>query len=68
MTSFIQLLTRKATTQEPSKAAQDDWDHINCMVLGLAKQFMVRNENVGIQPNQFYNQLLMLHRVQPMLI
>ena len=62
------LLTRKATTQAPSKAAQDDWDHINCAVLGLAKQFMVRHEAGGIKPNQFYDQLLMLHRVLPMLI
>ena len=62
------LLTRKATTQAPSKAAQDDSDCINCAVLGLAKQFMIRNEAGGIKPNQFYDQLLMLHRVLPMLI
>ena len=62
------LLTRKATTQAPSKAAQDDWDRINCAVLGLAKQFMIRNEAGGIEPNQFYDQLLTLHRVLPMLI
>ena len=62
------LLTRKATTQAPSKAAQDDWDSINCAVLGLAKQFMIRNEARRIKPNQFYYQLLMLHRVLPMLI
>ena len=62
------MLTGKATTQTPSKAAQDGWDRINCAVLGLAKQFMVRNEAGGIEPNQFYDQLLMLHKVLPMLI
>ena len=61
------LLTRKATTQAPSKAAQDDWYRINCAALGLAKQFMVRNAAGRIEPNQFYDQLLMLHRVLLML-
>ena len=59
------LLTRKATTQAPSKAAQDDWDRINCAVLGLTKQFMVRHEAGGIEPNQFYDQLLMLPECCP---
>ena len=40
---------------------------MNCAVLGLAKQFMVRNAAGRIKPNQFYDQLLMLHRVLPML-
>ena len=37
-------------------------------MLGLAKQFVVRNAAGRIEPNQFYDQLLMIHKLLPMLI